>query len=177
MALIESLRISTHRVVQVSRVAACFSLRKCLIYLLYHFNVSMKCAWTAVNPDWLGKTLHRRYPVEPLQSKPVSRGVALSALNCLQEFPETLTNRICSMVLASSRHGVFISALYTSLGWTVLSSFLPLKCFPSQLLSLLQFHPSLCSKSRQDVQQENLGTETCRCPCAKNLLAIPGILA
>lgn len=134
MALIESLRISAHRVVQVSRVAACFSLRKCLVYLLCCFNVSMKCVWTAITPDWLGKTLHRRHPVDPLQSEPVSRGVALTTLNRLQEFPETLTNRICSMVLASSRHGVFISALYISLGWAVLLSFLPWTCFPSQLL-------------------------------------------
>lgn len=115
MALIESLRISTHRVVQVSRVAACFSLRKCLIYLLCHCNVSMKCAWTAVIPDWLGKTLHCRYPVDPLHSKPVSRGVALTALYCLQEFPETLTNRICSMVSASSRRG--FSSLHFTLRW------------------------------------------------------------
>lgn len=134
MALIESLRISTHRLVQVSRVDACFSLRKCLVYLLCRFNVSMKCVCTAVTPDWLGKTLHRRYPVDPLQSEPVSRGIAVMALNRLQEFPETLTNHICSMVLVSSRHGVFISVLYVSLGWAVLSSFLPWTCFPSQLL-------------------------------------------
>lgn len=135
MALIESLRISTHRVVQMSRVAACFSLRKCLIYLLCHCNVSMKCAWTAVIPDWLGKTLHRRYPVGPLQSK-VSRGVALTALYCLQSFLKPSLTHLLHGLSVFSAWGFHLCTLhFARMGCAVKCPPLEMFSFPALIIS------------------------------------------